>query len=49
MNLGYDASTLLPPIDMLLDDSSLDGLRQNPNFEPLLKTGYEQFHRLQML
>lgn len=47
--LGCDPNHLLPPIDMLLDDPSLETLNENTNFQSLLKIGYEHFHRTQML
>ncbi|XP_066258897.1 nuclear pore complex protein Nup133 [Euwallacea similis] len=45
--LGFDPIDILPPLDELLDDPSLDDLLQNINFRTLVKTGYE-YIRTQM-
>ncbi|XP_030748548.1 nuclear pore complex protein Nup133 [Sitophilus oryzae] len=47
--LGADPTNLLPPLDMLIDDTSLNDLNDNKNFQSLLKMGYEHFHRTQLL
>ncbi|CAG9768028.1 unnamed protein product [Ceutorhynchus assimilis] len=47
--LGQDASDLLPSINMLLDDSSLEELNKNKKFQSLLRAGYEHVHRTQKI
>lgn len=47
--LNCNPNKLLPPINMLLEDPVLDTLKENANFELLLKMGYEYFHRTQLL
>ncbi|XP_050314136.1 nuclear pore complex protein Nup133 [Anthonomus grandis grandis] len=42
---GQDPNNILPPIEMLLEDDCVDKLKGNLNFQSLLKTGYEHFHR----
>lgn len=43
--LGADPQSILPPLDMLIDDESFGDLRHNKNFLYLLKTGYEHLQK----
>ncbi|EFA05993.1 Nuclear pore complex protein Nup133-like Protein [Tribolium castaneum] len=47
MDLEGDGWNLLPPMDTLIDDDSLGDLRNNTNFQFLLKAGYEHIYRSQ--
>ncbi|XP_044263471.1 nuclear pore complex protein Nup133 [Tribolium madens] len=47
MDLDGDGWNLLPPLDTLLGDDSLGDLRNNTNFQFLLKTGYEHIYKSQ--
>ncbi|XP_017772484.1 PREDICTED: nuclear pore complex protein Nup133 [Nicrophorus vespilloides] len=44
--LGSDPQNLLPPLDMLIDDPSLVNLKNNKNFQFLIKAGYELINRI---
>ncbi|KAL3285649.1 hypothetical protein HHI36_000181 [Cryptolaemus montrouzieri] len=45
ISMGADVNGQLPPIDILLEDSSVEDLRNNKAFVYLLKTGYEHIQR----
>ncbi|XP_057660912.1 nuclear pore complex protein Nup133 [Diorhabda carinulata] len=49
LDLGVNPQTLLPPINMLLDSPELGQLKENPNFEFLIKTAYEYINRTQIM
>lgn len=46
ISMGTDADLLMPNIEILLDDNSLDDLRENKACIYLLKTGYEHIQRI---
>ncbi|CAH1116722.1 unnamed protein product [Phaedon cochleariae] len=49
LDLGADPQTLLPPLDTLIEDQSLNHLQENNNFKFLIKTAYEHVYRSQLI
>ncbi|KAJ8925587.1 hypothetical protein NQ315_009427 [Exocentrus adspersus] len=47
--LGANPQDLLPPLDTLIDDQSMQHLQDNKNFLFLIKTGYDHVFRSQLL
>lgn len=45
---GGDLQTRLPPLNLLLEDSSMEALQENTNFQFLIKTAYEHVARAVM-
>ncbi|XP_044746474.1 nuclear pore complex protein Nup133 [Coccinella septempunctata] len=46
ISMGTDADLLIPPVEILLDDESVDHLRENKACVYLLKAGYEHIQRI---
>ncbi|XP_018569025.1 nuclear pore complex protein Nup133 [Anoplophora glabripennis] len=49
ITLGANPQNLLPPLDTLIEDQSMQHLQDNKNFQFLIKTGYDHVFRTQML
>ncbi|XP_072378626.1 nuclear pore complex protein Nup133 [Diabrotica undecimpunctata] len=49
LDLGVNPQILLPPMSILLEGPELQRLKDNPNFQFLIKTAYEYINRTQIL